>query len=60
MARRAIRAVPVPASAITRTSAAMPTVFITTNSYPWGPGCFDGAQIYAFFRKLSLPRVHRT
>jgi hypothetical protein len=22
--------------------------YITTNSYPWGPGDFDGAQIYAF------------
>ena len=22
--------------------------YITTNSYPWGPGAFDGAQIYAF------------
>jgi hypothetical protein len=22
--------------------------YITTNSYPWGPGSFDGAQIYAF------------
>jgi hypothetical protein len=22
--------------------------YITTNSYPWGPGNFDGAQIYAF------------
>jgi hypothetical protein len=22
-------------------------VYITTNSYPWGPGSFDGAQIYA-------------
>ncbi len=22
--------------------------YITTNAYPWGPGDFDGAQIYAF------------
>ena len=22
--------------------------YITTNSYPWGPGSFDGAQLYAF------------
>jgi hypothetical protein len=22
-------------------------VYLTTNSYPWGPGSFDGAQIYA-------------
>jgi hypothetical protein len=22
--------------------------YVTTNSYPWGPGSFDGAQIYAF------------
>jgi len=22
--------------------------YITTNSYPWGPGSFDGAQVYAF------------
>src|SRR5262249_6639799 len=22
--------------------------YVTTNSYPWGPGDFDGAQIYAF------------
>src|SRR5205814_5662444 len=22
--------------------------YITTNAYPWGPGSFDGAQIYAF------------
>ena len=22
--------------------------YITTNAYPWGPGAFDGAQIYAF------------
>ena len=22
--------------------------YVTTNSYPWGPGNFDGAQIYAF------------
>jgi hypothetical protein len=23
-------------------------IYLTTNSYPWGPGSFDGAQIYAF------------
>jgi hypothetical protein len=23
-------------------------VYLTTNAYPWGPGAFDGAQIYAF------------
>ena len=23
-------------------------VYLTTNAYPWGPGDFDGAQIYAF------------
>jgi hypothetical protein len=23
-------------------------VYVTTNSYPWGPGSFDGAQVYAF------------
>jgi hypothetical protein len=23
-------------------------VYVTTNAYPWGPGSFDGAQIYAF------------
>jgi len=23
-------------------------IYLTTNSYPWGPGDFDGAQIYAF------------
>jgi hypothetical protein len=23
-------------------------VYLTTNAYPWGPGNFDGAQIYAF------------
>jgi hypothetical protein len=23
-------------------------VYLTTNSYPWGPGSFDGAQVYAF------------
>jgi hypothetical protein len=22
--------------------------YVTTNAYPWGPGSFDGAQIYAF------------
>ncbi|MDP9261275.1 MAG: hypothetical protein M3O89_04810, partial [Actinomycetota bacterium] len=22
-------------------------IYLTTNSYPWGPGSFDGAQIYA-------------
>jgi len=22
--------------------------YITTNAYPWGPGSFDGAQLYAF------------
>jgi hypothetical protein len=22
-------------------------IYLTTNSYPWGPGAFDGAQIYA-------------
>jgi hypothetical protein len=22
-------------------------IYVTTNSYPWGPGSFDGAQIYA-------------
>src|SRR5712672_2209259 len=22
--------------------------YITTNAYPWGPGAFDGAQLYAF------------
>jgi len=23
-------------------------IYVTTNSFPWGPGDFDGAQIYAF------------
>jgi hypothetical protein len=23
-------------------------LYLTTNAYPWGPGAFDGAQIYAF------------
>jgi hypothetical protein len=23
-------------------------VYLTTNAYPWGPGAFDGAQVYAF------------
>jgi hypothetical protein len=23
-------------------------IYLTTNAYPWGPGAFDGAQIYAF------------
>jgi len=23
-------------------------IYLTTNAYPWGPGSFDGAQIYAF------------
>src|SRR6185436_913284 len=23
-------------------------IYLTTNAYPWGPGDFDGAQIYAF------------
>ena len=25
--------------------------YVTTNSYPWGPGNFDGAQIYAFSKR---------
>jgi hypothetical protein len=41
-------AVPVPASAITRIGADAYGFYITTNSYPWEPGSFDGAQIYAF------------
>jgi hypothetical protein len=38
--------------------------YITTNSYPWGPGSFDGAQIYAFSKAqlaagaASLTMVH--
>ncbi|MDP9273361.1 MAG: hypothetical protein M3O93_07545 [Chloroflexota bacterium] len=23
-------------------------IYLTTNAYPWGPGAFDGAQVYAF------------
>jgi len=39
-------------------------VYLTTNSYPWGPGDFDGAQIYALSKAqlvagaVSVPMQH--
>jgi hypothetical protein len=39
--------------------------YVTTNSYPWGPGSFDGAQIYAFSKAqlaagaASVTMVHK-
>jgi hypothetical protein len=39
-------------------------IYLTTNSYPWGPGAFDGAQIYALSKAqlatgaASVTQVH--
>jgi len=49
MAHRAIRVVPCPCLGdYPHIGADAYGFYITTNSYPWGPGDFDGAQIYAF------------
>jgi hypothetical protein len=34
-------------------------IYLTTNSYPWGPGDFDGAQIYALSKaQLAAGAAH--
>jgi hypothetical protein len=34
-------------------------VYVTTNAFPWGPGDFDGAQIYAFSKaQLAAGAAH--
>jgi hypothetical protein len=36
-------------------------VYLTTNAYPWGPGDFDGAQIYALSKaQLAAGAAHVT
>ncbi|MGZ4302765.1 MAG: hypothetical protein ACXVR9_11535 [Gaiellaceae bacterium] len=36
-------------------------IYLTTNSYPWGPGDFDGAQIYALSKaQLAAGAPHVT